>query len=47
MKGNINKEVAERMKSKESSKSKPKGSQISLKIDCEENKKEKMESDFF
>jgi hypothetical protein len=47
MKGNIGKEVVERMKRRESSKSKPKGSQISLKIDCGEKKKEKMGSDFF
>jgi hypothetical protein len=46
MKGNINTKVVKKMKRKESSKSKSKGSQISLKIDRGE-KKEKMGSDFF
>jgi hypothetical protein len=47
MKGNSSKKVVEKMKRRESSKSKLKGSQTSSKIDCEEKKKEKMESYFF
>lgn len=43
MKGNINTKVVKKLKRRESSKSKPKSSQISLKIDCGEKKKEKME----
>jgi len=47
MKGNINTKVVKKLKRRESSKSKPKSSQISLKIDCGEKKKENMGSDFF